>query len=386
MLIELLQKRIATQQENALYRTRYVVSKKERNHIDVAGMHCINFSSNDYLGLKNHPAITDATIAAIKQYGVGSGGSAFVSGYSAIHKDTEAHIAAWLGAERAILFSSGYCANIGVISALAKRTDRVLSDKLCHTSLLDGITLSRATHRRYRHKDLEHLHTLAQQAAPALIITDSVFSMEGDIAPIKKLTHIAQQYGAGLLIDDAHGIGVLGETGRGVSEYFSLNQDAFSCIVSPLGKAFNAAGAIVSGKKNIIDSIAQFSKSYCYSTALPPAICQAILSALHVMQTETWRLKQLKKNIQFFIDYAETKHLALVSHDETPIKSVLIYDNDKALTLQKYMLSHGFYVSAIRPPSVPQHTSRLRISLNALHTQDQIAQLIDYIITGLATC
>lgn len=383
MITEKLQKKLAERKTDLLYRNRHVIDPLCQNKIYVSGQSCIDFSSNDYLGLKKHPRVTEALVKACQKYGFGSGASAFISGYSSLHQEVEERFARWLGVDNAVLFNSGYSANLSIISALSKRSDTILSDKLCHASILDGITLSRAKHIRYQHNNPKHLEEIAARYSPNLIVTESVFSMEGDIAPIADLVQISKQYCSGLIIDDAHGIGVIGETNKGVSEQFSLNQDSYTCLVMPLGKAFNAIGAMVAGKKENIETILQFSRSYCYSTALPPMICFAIQTTLDVIQEESWRKQQLLGNISLFIDYASRQGLILNSTDKTPIMSVIVQGSKRVLSLQKWLLSKGFYVSAIRPPTVPKDKARLRLSINSLHTQDQIIQLIDHIIDGL---
>ncbi len=386
MLTESLHQRIMERKALSLYRTRQVTEPIDQNKIYVSGQYCVDFSSNDYLGLKKHPKVTEVLITASHKYGLGSGASPFISGYSEAHKETEEQFAKWLGVDRAVLFSSGYAANIGIISTLSKRTDTIFSDRLCHSSLLDGITLSRAKHIRYQHNNVKHLEAMAEIYSPHLIVTESVFSMEGDMAPILDLTHLAKQYRSGLIIDDAHGIGVLGREGKGISEYFALDQSFYTCLVLPLGKAFNAMGAIVAGNEIAIESILQFSKSYCYSTAIPPTICLAIKTTLEIIKEETWRQQRLQKNIALFIGYASHRGLRLITNDKTPIKSIMVHGAAKVLSLQRWLLSKGFYVSAIRSPTVPHGKERLRLSINSLHTQQQLFQLVDHIIDGLRTC
>lgn len=383
MLLDACKQRLSHHSNQTLMRKRNIIETTENNRIAVNKQLCVDFSSNDYLGLKKHPYITEAFIQAVKKHGVGSGASALVSGYSDEHAKTEELFAKWLSVDKAILFNSGYSANTGIISALINRTNTVFSDKLSHASLLDGIALSRAKHVRYQHCDMENFRYLAESNLPDFIVTESIFSMEGDLAPISDLTQLASQYKSGLLIDDAHGIGVLGTTGAGIVEHTGINQDHYSCLVLPLGKAFNAMGAIVAGKMEIIETILQFSRSYLFTTALPPAICGAIQAALSMIQEENWRRQKLTENIRFFASYAISKGLSLISTDETPIKSILIHDNTKVLALQKYLLEKGFYVSAIRPPTVPKNLARLRISLNSQHTQSEMMQLIDNIHIGL---
>ncbi len=385
MLLDSLQQRLLQHAQNNLVRKQNVVTTAEVNAIVVAGKKAADFSSNDYLGLKKHPCMIEAVITAAKQYGVGSGASAQISGYSDLHAEVETAFAQWLKVDKAILFNSGYCANTGIISALVTRGDTIFSDKLLHASLLDGILLARAKHYRYQHNDLNHFKYLATKKAPDLIVTESIFSMEGDVAAITELTQLAQQYNAKLLIDDAHGIGILGKHGAGIMEQCHLEQTQFACLVLPLGKAFNAMGAIVAGRQQVMDAILQFAKTYRYATALPPLICNAILAALDIIQTETWRREQLAKNIQFFNTYCKEKKLTLISPAATPIRSVLIHDSNNVLALQQFLLEKGFFVSAIRPPTVPKNTARLRVSLNSEHTETQIMALIDCIQQGLAS-
>lgn len=368
-----------------LVRKRNAITHREsaNNIVHIKDHPCINFCSNDYLGLIQHPKLVTAFVQGAKQYGFGSGSSSLVSGYFDSQREIEARFAAWLQVDNAILFNSGYLANIGVIGALANRNTTIFSDKLCHTSLLDGIQLSRAKHYRYRHCDSTHLRQLASTHKPDLIITESLFSMEGNIAPIKEIVTLAHQQQSGLIIDDAHGIGVLGKKGGGICEHAQLNQSAFSCLIAPLGKAFNGMGAIVAGNDETMQAVLQFSKSYCYSTALPPAISVGLQAALDIVIEEQWRRDQLNSIIQFFIRHAHERELTLTSSELTPIKCILIGGNTEVMKLQNKLLSKGFYISAIRPPTVPPKTARLRISLNCLHTEQQIIQLLDAIFEGL---
>lgn len=270
-------------------------------------------------------------------------------------------------------------ANSGIISALCDREDTIFSDRLCHASLLDGIRLSRAKQFRYKHCDVHHLTQLAKINKSKLIVTESVFSMEGDIAPVKNIADVAKQYQAGLLIDDAHGIGWLGNTGGGICEHQNITQEQFTCLVLPLGKAFNGIGCIVAGRNKIIESVLQFSKTYRYTTAIPEAICTTLKKSLQVVIDEQWRRVQLKNNIRLFLDYAKSKELILSSCDETPIKSILIKSNEKTQKIQGGLLENGFYASSILPPTVSKNSARLRISLNCHHTESQIIALLDCI-------
>ncbi|MCD6045095.1 MAG: bioF [Gammaproteobacteria bacterium] len=373
-----LEKRMANWQKNNLMRQRHVMGNRRYgdNRLPIADKDYLNFASYDYLGLIQHPVINNAMINGIKQYGIGSGASAMVAGYFNEHDSIEREFAKWLGFDKAILFNSGYSANLGVMTALLSRDDTVISDKLCHASLLDGIQLSRAKHYRYQHNDVTHLQKIAAKANPDMIVSESVFSMQGDIAPIADLVAVAEKYQAGLVIDDAHGIGLLGCDGRGTSQY----QSKLLCVVMSLGKAFNAMGAMVAGNGEIIESILQFSRSYTYSTALPPALCGALRAALKIIQEETWRLQALNENIAFFNAEARARKLPLVSIDKTPIRAIIIGDNQKTVWLQEQLLKQGVYVAAIRTPTVPKNSARLRISLNGLHTKAEMIFLLDKIV------
>lgn len=368
-----------------LLRERRVAEFSKDNKIHIKDKTYIDFSSNDYLGLRKHPKISEAFINAVKQYGFGSGASTCISGYSKAHEKLEASFAKWLGVDKALVFSSGYLANIGTISALANRSSTFFSDKLCHASLLDGLILSRAKHVRYQHNNIQHLQQLATMHKPDFIVTESVFSMEGDMADVPAIVKLAKTYQSALFIDDAHGIGILGEQGQGVINHFGLKSEDFACLILPLGKAFNAMGAIVAGSSTMISAILQLSRAYRYTTALPAALCSAIQSTLHIVQEEEWRRLQLRKNIHCFISYAREKKLCLTSEAETPIKTLIIGDNQKVLLLQDFLLSQGFYVAAIRPPTVLKGTARLRISLNSLHHQEEMIALIDHIAKWLNT-
>jgi 8-amino-7-oxononanoate synthase len=362
-------------------RIRTVVERgKTANQLHVNGKTYVDFASNDYLGLNQHPHITAELACAVQRYGLGSAASAWVTGYSKEHARLEAQFAEWLQVDRALLFNSGYHANLGILSALVGRSDCVFSDKLCHASLLAGIALSRAHHVRYRHNDFEHVQQLAKQRRPHLLVTESIFSMEGDVAPIHDLFALAEQYQCGLLIDDAHGIGVLGATGAGIKEYCALSAHPLMCFILPLGKAFNGCGAVVAGSHTVIETLVQFAKTYHYTTALPPAFCVALQSALQVIQKETWRREQLQANILFFTHYAQAKGLTRSSAEISPIQPLCVTDNQQLRQLQEELAEQGFYVAAIRAPTVPDQRPRLRISLNSLHTTDQIKSLIDAIV------
>ncbi|MES2217122.1 MAG: 8-amino-7-oxononanoate synthase [Pseudomonadota bacterium] len=365
-------------QAKDLIRNRYIINNRNDNTITIGDKSLINFSSNDYLGIAEHPVVKQAFINGIQQYGNGSSSSALVSGFYHSHRMLEDAFAEFLNRDRAILFNSGYLANIGVITALANRSGKIFVDKLCHTSTLDGIRLSRAKFVRYAHNDVNHLATLLSQSSNnSLVITESIFSMEGKISPINQIVTTTQAHPIKLMVDDAHAAGVLGKNGRGICEYYNLSQQDVPCLIVPLSKAFASMGSIVSGSQDLIECLIQFSKTYCYTTALPPAIANATLAALKIVETENWRRAKLQELIKFFIVQAKQRNLALLSEDLTPIKPILIGDNDCALQIKEALMQKGFFVSCIRPPTVPQDTARIRVALNCLHHEKDIIDLLD---------
>lgn len=381
MLVAKIKNKLDRYAQNALLRKRFIVTGRENsNLIKVNGQSCINFCSNDYLGLANHPTVKEAFIEGIQTYGVGSSSSALVSGYFKPQQQLEEKFSEFLARDQAVFFNSGYMANLGAITSLSERKDVILSDKLCHASLLDAVRLSNAQHYRFRHNDLVHFDYLLHSKKPNILITEGIFSMEGDLSPLLAINqHIAGK-NVLLVVDDAHSVGVLGKSGGGSCEKWGLTQLEVPCLIVPLGKAFGCSGAIVSGKKDIVDAVLQFSRSYRTTTALPPAICMAALKSLEIIQTECWRRERLNELVNFFIHQAESRGLTLISRDETPIKCLLVSDNQRTQWIQEKMLGKGFFISCIRPPSVPMDTARIRISLNCLHTEEQITQLLYHLV------
>jgi 8-amino-7-oxononanoate synthase len=365
-------------QTKDLIRSRFTINTRNDNKIKVGESSLVNFSSNDYLGIAEHPKVKKAFIDGVQQFGTGSSSSALVSGFYQPHRILEEKSAEFLQRDSAILFNSGYLANIGVITALANRSGKIFADKLCHASILDGIQLSRANSIRYHHNDLTHLASLLKQEThPNWLITESVFSMEGQISPIDQIVATTQSYPLSIMVDDAHGIGVLGKNGRGICEHYGLSQQQIPCLIVPLGKACGSMGAIVAGSKELIECLLQFSKTYRYTTALPPALAHATITALKIVETENWRRLKLQEIIQFFIAEAKKRCLPLLSEDLTPIKPILIGDNNRALQIKQILQEKGFFISCIRPPTVPTGTARIRISLNSMHQKSQVTDLLD---------
>jgi 8-amino-7-oxononanoate synthase len=383
MLTISLQAKLSSHRNQNLLRKRKVISHVDQNHIVIDGKTAINFCSNDYLGLAQNKAVKKACIQGIEEYGFGSASSPLISGYYAPQQALEEAWAEFLGREKALYFNSGYAANTGIFSALLGRENTVLADKLVHASIIDGLRLSRAKFLRYQHNDLDDLENqLKQEKSVDAIVTESIFSMEGDIAPLDKISDLAEKYNAMLVVDDAHGIGVLGKQCRGIIEYYNLPSGAIDCLVTPLGKACGGIGAIVSGSKEWIESIFQFSRTYHYATALPPAMAMANLQALRVLQNEKWRREKLDELVDYFTAQVKVRGLSLIHEDKTPIKVFSVQDNVSALRMQQELLDKGFYVSCIRPPTVPDLAARLRISLNCFHEENQIDQLLDELMVA----
>lgn len=385
MPIKSLDKKLMDFAAQGLLRQRHVISDKNLRSVNINNNEAIHFCSNDYLGLTTHPIIKKTYMAGIEKYGVGSGSSALISGFFEPHQRLEEKMAAFLNRDRTILFNSGYLANLSVMSVLANHHSVIIADKLCHASLLDGITLSRAKYYRYPHQGIMHCERLLEHVKKdylhhnRLLVTESVFSMEGDITPVDKFALLAKEHATTFVVDDAHGIGILGKQGRGICEYYSLTQNDVPCLIAPFGKAFGSMGAIVAGSFSLIEALIQFAKPYRYTTALPPALALALLESLNVIINENWRREKLTSLIHFFIKAALMRNLPLASYDLTPIKSILIGDNHKVMRIQKALMQHGLFISSIRPPTVPQYTARIRISLTCLHEENDITQLLDLI-------
>lgn len=364
-----------------LLRTRLLIKARKEGCLTLNGQRVIHFCSNDYLNLSDHPDVKKSFARAAHEYGLGSGSSSLIAGYTQPHYLLEEALAEFLKRERALLFNSGYHANLGVFNTFANRNTTVFSDKLCHASLIDGIILSRAKHYRYaNHDPLEAEQSLIRyKTKQSLIVTESIFSMEGTLAAIPALAALAKKHQSFLIVDDAHALGVLGTHGRGALEHFGLAHDLIPCLISPFGKALGSFGAVVTGSHALVETLIQFARTYRYSTSLPPAVCAATLTALKIMAKESWRREKLVHLATLFNHEASLRNLPLVSTDLTPIKCILIQSNKLTLALQDHLLQKGFLISAIRPPTVPLHTARLRLSLNCLHSPLEIIQLLDEI-------
>jgi len=372
--------RINNLQQNNLYRNRLTHEGPQSIHVQIGAQRLLNFCSNDYLGLARHPALTTALKAGADHYGVGGGASHLLSGHTSAHQQLEEELAEFTGRDKALLFSTGYMANLGVISALLQRGDLVLQDRLNHASLIDGAILARARIMRYAHQDVMDLRNkLANCQNRALIVSDTVFSMDGDIADVPALAILAQQYRAGLLLDDAHGFGVLGERGAGSVEHFGLSQQQAPLLMATLGKACGGFGAFVAGPAELIDVLLQSARTYIYTTAMPSAMAEANRAAIRVVQTESWRRQHLQTMIQRFRLGAGQLSLPIMNSN-TAIQPLLIGGSEQVLAVSKRLFEKGFWVGGIRPPTVPANTGRLRISLSANHQ----AEHIDALLSALA--
>jgi 8-amino-7-oxononanoate synthase len=366
MLTDLLQADLDARREAGLYRGLRVHDGAQGPVLSIAGREYLNFCSNDYLGLAADPRLRAALARA--DCGVGAGAAHLVNGHQAAHQALENALAEYTGRPRALLFSTGYMANVGVISALLGREDAVFLDKLDHASLVDGALLSRAALHRYPHNDLDALEgQLARsRARRKLIATDGVFSMDGDLAPLPEIAALAERHGAWLMVDDAHGLGVIGASGRGTLEHYGLELAQAPILVGTLGKAFGVSGAFVAGSETLIEYLIQFARSYIYTTALPPPLAYATLEALRIAQDEGWRRQHLFALIQRF-----RAGLPGIS----PIQPVLLGSAEHALAASRALFERGILIGAIRPPTVPRGTARLRITLSAAHTAAQVDQL-----------
>jgi 8-amino-7-oxononanoate synthase len=333
------------------------------------------FCGNDYLGLAAHPDLRAAMKGAVDEYGVGSGAAHLVSGHTRAHHALEEELADFLGRPRALLFSTGYMANLGVISALAGRGDQVFEDRLNHASLLDAALLSRARLRRYPHADAPALGRLLGGHGARLIATDGVFSMDGDLAPLPALAEAARKADADLLVDDAHGVGVLGRGGRGSLEHFGLGPGEVPILVGTLGKAIGTFGAFVAGSEDLIETLIQRARSYVYTTAPPPALAEATRAGLRLVRTEGWRRERLSELIGRFRQGAGALGLPL-GESPTPIQPVLAGSAERALRWSRHLEARGVLVTAIRPPTVPAGSARLRITLSAAHRDEDLAHLL----------
>jgi len=374
--------RLAERRAADLYRQRPLMESPQGPEVVVDGQRLLAFCSNDYLGLANHPEVIAAWQAGAERWGVGGGASHLVIGHSSPHHAVEEALAELTGRPRALLFSTGYMANLGAITALVGQGDSVLQDRLNHASLLDGGLLSGARFSRYLHNDAASLaNRLDKATGNTLVVTDGVFSMDGDLADLPALATVARARGAWLMVDDAHGLGTLGEHGGGIVEHFGSGIDDVPVLIGTLGKACGTAGAFVAGSEELIEALVQFARPYIYTTSQPPALACATLKSLELLRRESWRREHLAALIRQFRQGAAQIGLQLMD-SPTPIQPIVIGDSAQALKLSRMLRDRGLLVTAIRPPTVPAGSARLRVTLSAAHSEAQVQLLLN----ALAEC
>ena len=372
-----LEARLAQRRAADLYRQRPTLQSPQGPEVVVDGQPLTAFCSNDYLGLANHPEVVEAWCAGARTWGVGGGASHLVVGHSAPHHAVEEALADLTGRPRALLFSTGYMANMGAITALVGQGDTVLQDRLNHASLLDGGLLSKARFNRYLHNDAASLASrLARATGNTLVVTDGVFSMDGDLADLPALAEAARARDAWLMVDDAHGFGTLGEHGGGTVEHFGLGIDDVPVLVGTLGKACGTAGAFVAGSEALIETLIQFARPYIYTTSQPPGLACATLKSLELLRRERWRREHLDALIAQFREGARRIGLRLMD-SPTAIQPILVGDSAQALRLSQRLRERGLLVTAIRPPTVAAGSARLRVTLSAAHSAAQVQLLLN---------
>ena len=361
---------LAHRREQGLTRQLKVLENSNSPLLNSEGSNFINFSSNDYLGLANDPELVDAWQTGLSQYGAGSAASPLVTGFSPAHLNLEAQLCEWLGFERAILFSSGFSANQALLFSLLEKDDSLLQDKLNHASLMEAGMLSPATMKRFKHNDTQHLESLLSQSPQSLVVTEGVFSMDGDQAPLSQIFNLTHQYDSWLVVDDAHGIGVLGDKGAGSCSAAQISPDI---LVVTFGKAFGLSGAAILCSSEVGDYLTQFARHHVYSTAMPPSQAVALSHACQMIQTQEWRREKLMKLGAIYAE--EMSGVKGFIDTQTPIKPFVIGEAQAALSVAEELKRKQVWVTAIRPPTVPKGTARLRITLTANHSEDQIHQL-----------
>jgi 8-amino-7-oxononanoate synthase len=377
-LLDRLALQTAERAQAQLQRRLRVVERTEGAYIESNGRRLLAFCTNDYLGLAQDPRLVAALKEAAAASGVGTGSAHLICGHRREHAVLEEALAEWTGRERALLFSTGYMANLGVMQALLQRGELCLQDKLNHACLLDGAQLAGALLKRYPHADLEAAGRQLRSDIDgcALLATDGVFSMDGDIAPLRELVTLCVQEGATLMVDDAHGLGVLGADGAGCIAEAGLSEREVPILMATLGKALGCAGAFVAGSAALIEGLIQFARTYIYTTAMPPALAAATHCAVSIARNEDWRREKLNALIRRFRLGAEQLGLPLMS-SRTPIQPLLLGDAERALEASRTLEAQGLLVVAIRPPTVPQGQARLRITLSAAHEEAHVDQLLE---------
>ena len=361
-----------------LYRELKVVGNAQDTHIEIEGKTFLSFCSNNYLGLANNPSVINAVKDAVEEYGWGAGASRLVSGNMSLHESLEDEISRFKGKEAALVFPTGYMANLGAISSLVSNGDLVICDKLNHASIIDGCRLSGADFRVYAHCDMMKLENVLRKSSKynrKLIVTDSVFSMDGDLAPLPDIVRIAGKHKAMVMVDEAHGTGVFGENGRGVIEHFNLNKEVY-IVMGTLSKAIGSLGGYVCGDIDLINYLRNKARSFMYTTALPPAVCAASIAGIRLIQNDPSLRESLWHNVRFIKEKLKSLNFSIIS-SESPIIPILIGDSQKAVDMSNFLYKKGLLIPAIRPPTVPANSSRLRMTVMSTHTKEDLKRLLE---------
>ena len=375
-----IQKALTDRLQQALNRQLNVLNPVSRSEVELDSKVYSNFSSNDYLGLANDSELVSAWQDGLSQYGAGSGASPLVTGFSAAHQNLESQLCEWLGYERAILFSSGFSANQALLFSLLDKNDTLIQDRLNHASLMEAGALSPAKMKRFKHNDVAHLASQLAVSENALVVTEGVFSMDGDQAPLNEVARVTEQGDAWLAVDDAHGIGILGEYGAGSCAAAGIKPEL---LVVTFGKAFGLSGAAILCSKEVGDYLTQFARHHVYSTAIPPAQAFALSTACRMIQTQQWRRDKLNELQAIY--HEGVKGLKGYIETNTPIKPFMVGQSEHAISIANRMKESGIWMTAIRPPTVPVGTARLRITLTANHSPEQVSQLTHSLKSALET-
>jgi 8-amino-7-oxononanoate synthase len=376
-MLEFINEELSELKQAGLYRSLRKIDKTNGRLVEINGHKLLNFCSNNYLGLANHPKVIAAAQAALEEFGAGAGASRLISGNLELHERLEAKLAGFKSRAAALVFPSGFAANLGVIGSLASENDTVIIDRLDHASIIDACRLSKAKLQVYPHQDMAALEKVLQRSdkfKKRLIITDSVFSMDGDLAPLAEIVGLAKKYGALTMIDEAHATGVLGSRGKGLEEHFGLTGQV-DIVMGTLSKALGSLGGFVAGSSELIDFLKNQARSFIYTTALPASACAAALAALEIIENEPEHIGKLRENITALTRWRSTVPPLPEGEGKTPIIPIIIGDSKKAVEISDKLFEQGFCLSAIRPPTVPAGTARLRLTLTALQTKEDIACL-----------
>jgi 8-amino-7-oxononanoate synthase len=371
-----LQAELARLERLHLYRRHRLLESPQGPEVVVEGRTLLSFCSNDYLGLAADGRLVEALCRGARRWGCGAGAAHLVTGHSEVHAELERALARFTGRQRALLFSSGYLANLALLTTLSGRGDTLVLDRLDHASLIDGARLSGARLRRFRHNDAAHARRLLAEAkGERLVAVDGVFSMDGDLAPLPALAAACAEQDAWRVVDDAHGLGVLGESGRGSLEHWRLGEAEVPVLMGTLGKAFGTAGAFVAGSEPLIETLIQRARTYIFTTAAPPALAEATLASLEIVEREGWRRRRLNKLVTRFREGARVLGLPLAD-SETPIQPLLAGSAERAVRWSRHLEEQGILVTPIRPPTVPEGTARLRITFTAAHEEHHLERLL----------